>query len=207
VKTGGSTRTGLLVRRGHQIAISSPSSVSDTSTTSAWSWPGLRVLALRRKKSRDGISPVRAVLTMALAIAGVGCSRVAETYTPEIAGVVASQQSLSDGSYDIVLEDGRSLNVDPDRQRIIIGGAAPTVGDLVLAGTSPKPWVARLERRFECFWIGGDGIEEGGYITGDRGLRLREAANFERGAYAPDQHEFHAGGFCVNSSGEITAVK
>jgi hypothetical protein len=146
----------------------------------------------------------RLALALLLSVS-IGCAP-APTYTPEIAGVVTSRQELAGGSFLISLEDGRSHVVDTHTQRGVIGSGVPDVGDLLLAGTTPTPWVARLARRFDCFWIGGSGIEEGGYITADRGLRLREAANFDRGPYAGDEHEFHGGGFCVNSSGEVTGV-
>jgi len=152
------------------------------------------------------MSSVRALLVIGtLAIASAGCSR--PVYTPEVAGVVASRQELADGSFQIVLENGRSQNVETHRQRIIVGGGVPDLGELPLAGSSPTPWVARLAPRFDCFWIGGSGSEEGGYVTTDGGLRLPESADFERGPYGADEHEFHGGGFCVNGSGEVTAVK
>jgi hypothetical protein len=112
-----------------------------------------------------------------------------------------------DGSFGISLEDGRSHVVDMHTQRGIIGGGVPDVGDLLLAGTAGTPWIARLVSRDGCFWVGGNGTEEGGYITMDRGLRLPEAVTFDRAHYRIEDHEFHSAGFCVVQSGEVTAVK
>jgi hypothetical protein len=159
----------------------------------------------RRRENRDRISSLRAtILIGALAVVSAACSGT--SYTPEIAGVVTSREELADGSLRITLEDGRSEVVETHAQKIVIGGGVPDVGDLLLGGSTPTPWVARLARRDKCFWIGGNGVEDEGYITADQGLRLPEAADFDRLYYDETEHVFHGGGFCVNGAGEVTAV-
>jgi hypothetical protein len=155
------------------------------------------------------VGAIRCCCLLALAFllsVSIGCAP-GPTYTPEIAGLVTGREELADGSFRISLEDGRSRVVDTHTQRVIIGGGVPDVGDLLLAGTTPTPWIARLASRDGCFWVGGNGTEEGGYITMDGRLRLPEAANFDRAHYRVEEHEFHSGGFCVDRSGKVTAVK
>jgi hypothetical protein len=161
----------------------------------------------RSRRTAGARWPIPALLVIAaLATLGSACTQPPDTYAPEIAGVVVSRDDLPDGSSRLTLENGRSHVVDTDTQKLLFGGANPVVGELLLAGSRPAPWFARVARRFECFWIGGSGVEEGGYITTEGGFRLPESADFVRGPYAADEHEFHGGGFCVNGSGEITAV-
>lgn len=139
-----------------------------------------------------------------------GCART--SYTPEIAGVVAAQEHLPDGTFRITLRDGRSQTVDTHAQQIVIGSGLPNEGELFLAGSKPTSWVGRLSVQpyagvDSCYWVGGAGTEEAGFITTDAGLRLPEAAGFDRRYYRDNEHRFEGGRFCVNDSGEVTAIR
>lgn len=83
----------------------------------------------------------------------MGCAPV-PTSTPEVAGLVTAREELGDGSFRISLEGSRSHMVDTHAERGIIGGGVPDVGDLLLAGTTPTPWVARLVSHDGCFGSG-----------------------------------------------------
>jgi hypothetical protein len=149
-------------------------------------------------------SPLR-VSALAVALLLAGCGRT--SYTPEVVGIVAASEQLPDGSFRITLRDGRSQIVDTHKARGVVGGGVAQVGDLFLAGSTPEPWDARLFGRDPCFSIGGGGTEEGNFITTDVGLRLPKAADFDRRGYIETQHRFDGAGFCVNGSGEVTAIR
>ena len=134
-----------------------------------------------------------------------GCGRT--YYTPDVVGIVATREQLPDQSVQITLRDGRSQVVDVHVQGIIHGGGIPDEGELFLSGSAPKPWVARLSGADPCFIVPGGGSEEGDFIATDAGLRLPKADTFDRGHYLATEHRFESGGFCVNSSGEITRIR
>jgi hypothetical protein len=157
--------------------------------------------------ARGGAVASLASLAIVVSVLVVACGRPPTTYTPESAGVVVDVQQRSDGSYHLSLANGLSQDVETHAQKIVFGGAVPAVGDLMLAGSSPMPWVARVAISGGCFWLGGNGKEDGDFVTMDLGFRLRKAVGFARGPYDTDEHEFHGAGFCVNESGEVSAVK
>jgi hypothetical protein len=149
-----------------------------------------------------------AVIGLAIALSIAACGRT--VYTPEVAGVVVAREQLdgSGRSFRITLRDGRSQVVEPDKVTGVIGCCVPpNVGDLFLAGSTPTPWVAGVAGTDPCFSIGGGGTEEGNFITTDVGLRLPKAADFYRRGYIETQHRFDGAGFCVNGSGEVTAIR
>ncbi|SRR6266511_5574928 len=152
-------------------------------------------------------SPLR-VWALVVALLLAACGRT--VYTPEVAGIVAASEQLdgSGQSFRITLRDGRSQVVDKGKVKGVVGsGLVPNVGDLFLAGSTPEPWVAGLFGTDPCFSIGGGGTEEGNFITTDVGLRLPKAADFYRRGYIETQHRFDGAGFCVNGSGEVTAIR
>jgi hypothetical protein len=153
----------------------------------------------------------RALVAAWLLAAGVaivigGCSTPI-LYTPATAGVVERNEPLPDGTSRLTLADGREITVDVQRQAIVYGSALPTAGELLLGGDDPRPWVARLPGPEPCFWIGGRGTEDGGFIKTAVGLRLPKAVDFDRAHYHESEHEFNGGGFCVSAAGEVTAVR
>jgi hypothetical protein len=165
-------------------------------------------MAAMRPSVRSSRRRSLAVVALAIALSIAGCGRT--VYTPEVAGVVVAREQL-DGtgqSSRITLRDGRSQVVDKGKVKGIVGsGLVPNVGDLFLAGSTPEPWVAGLFGTDPCFSIGGGGTEEGDFITTDVGLRLPKAADFDRRDYIETQHRFDGAGFCVNGSGEVTAIR
>jgi hypothetical protein len=150
-----------------------------------------------------------ALTTLAITLLLSGCRTSSSvSYTPEISGIVASREPGPDGSTRITLRDGHSQDIDLDVVRVVAGAGLPDVGELFLAGSSPVPWIGELTTGPEsCFWIGGGGDEEGGFITTDAGLRLPESADFDRRNYDETEHRFERGGFCVNASGEVSAIR
>ncbi len=148
-------------------------------------------------------SIVLAVVALSLAV--VGCGRT--YYTPDVVGIVESHEALADGSDRIELADGRSFTLKTREQVLVVGRALPDVGELFLAGSEPKPWVAALTGTDPCFWIGGSGSEDGDFIASAAGLRLPKADDFDRGSWRESEHEFNGGGFCVNAAGEVTAIR
>jgi hypothetical protein len=151
-----------------------------------------------------------AMVAIALLLSGCGTTDPV-SYTPEISGIVATREPGPDGSIRITLRDGDSQTIDLDDVHVVAGNGLPDVGELFLAGSSPDPWIGALNGlngQESCFWIGGGGDEEGGFITTDSGgLRLPESADFDRRNYDETEHRFERGGFCVNGSGEITAIR
>lgn len=133
------------------------------------------------------------------------------SYTPEISGIVATREPGPDGSIRITLRGGHSQTIDLNVVHVVAGNGLPEVGELFLSGSSPVPWIGELNAlngQESCFWIGGGGDEEGGFITTDSGgLRLPESADFDRQEYDETEHRFEHGGFCVNGSGEVTAIR
>jgi len=113
------------------------------------------------------------------------------TYTPDVAGVVASMGQGPDGNTThFVLTDGRELDLAFNDGRpfpTIYGGVPPNVGDLLLAGTDPQHrWIASagLETRTDeglpapCYAVGSYGTDAGDWIQTDVGLRMRKAPTF-----------------------------
>jgi hypothetical protein len=168
--------------------------------------PDERLSTVTSGTRRGGVASLASLAILA-SVMLVACDRAPTTYTPDSAGVVVDVQQRSDGSYHLSLANGRSQDVETHAQKIVFGGAVPAVGDLMLAGSSPMPWVARVAFSAGCFWLGGGGTEDGDFVTMELGFRLRKATGFARGPYATDEHEFQGGGFCVNESGEVLAVK
>ena len=161
-----------------------------------------------RPTRRSGRRSPLCLSALAVALLLAGCGNT--VYTPEVAGVVAASEQVdgSGQSFRITLRDGRSHIVDRDKVKGVIGsGLPPNVGDLFLAGSTPTPWVAGIAGTDPCFSIGGGGTEDGDFITTDVGLRLRKAADFYRRGYIETQHRFDGAGFCVNGSGEVTAIR
>jgi hypothetical protein len=157
--------------------------------------------------SLRGCSLAVATLAMALLLSGCWTSSPV-SYTPDISGIVATREPGPDGSIRITLLDGHSQTIDLHDVHVVAGNGLPDVGDLFLAGSSPVPWIGELSGQEPCFWIGGGGDEEGGFITTDSGsLRLPESADFDRRNYDETEHRFERGGFCVNGSGEVTAIR
>lgn len=134
-----------------------------------------------------------------------GCGRT--YYTPDAAGVVDRRADLPDGSSEITLADGTTVAVDPREQLIVLGSGLPDRGELLLTGTAPRPWVARLTGADPCFWVGGSGSEVGAYVETDAGLRLPKAADFDRRHYHETEHRFTGAGFCVDAQGRVSAVR
>ena len=150
-----------------------------------------------------------AVATLAITLLLSGCRTTrSDFYTPEIAGIVATREPGPNGSsIRITLRDGHSQTIDIHEVHVVAGNGFPDVGELFLAGSSPVPWIGELVGPESCFWIGGGGDEKDGFIATDAGLRLPESADFDRDYHDETDHRFERGGFCVNGSGQITAIR
>jgi hypothetical protein len=84
-----------------------------------------------------------AVLLLLASLLVAGCANSADTgvrYVPEVAGVVVARTPTGpDWSY--TLENGQTVTV-PNRE--FIDGLQVDVGQLLLTGSSPKPWAYRV---------------------------------------------------------------
>lgn len=145
-------------------------------------------------------------------------------YTPEVAGVVATEESLPGSSMRYVLTDDREITVDYANTTIVMS-VGRAVGDLLLQGSSPEgSWVALLapaQRRsdlpIECYGLDSWGTDEGDWIQTDVGLRLRKAPGFDAGLLAETpggvvptprvgmRYEAVQQVFCLNDEGLVTA--
>ncbi len=176
-------------------------------------------------------SPTRAVLFVAvcavLAVLALWLvffqRRVPGPYTPEVAGVVESEESLPGSSMRYLLTDGRTITIDYAKTRIVVS-VGRAVGDLLLSGSSTEgPWIALLapaQPRSDispgCYGLIGWGTDEGDWIQTDIGLRLRKAPDFDAGllpqtpgGLVPTPHvglryEGVQQTFCLNSQGLVT---
>jgi hypothetical protein len=143
-----------------------------------------------------------------LAVAAVTWLMPRPSYEPSIAGVVARSEAVDAATTRLVLERGETLLVAPTTQRIVLGSSLPDVGELLLSGSAPEPWVARLvDVGGGCFWIGGRGTEDGDDIRFPVGIVLPKAEVFDRAHYHESEHELNGAGFCVDETGRVTAVR
>jgi hypothetical protein len=153
-----------------------------------------------------------------LAVIVAGCGRT--HYTPEIAGVVVTNEMQTDQSQHVQLADGTQLTI-PDQQssatrwKLVYGSAYPRSGYLLLTGIHPEAWIAGLGEgtgvSAGCFQIGGAGEEEfngeghTSYVLTDVGLRVPEAPNIDKGGW-PTGERWETAGFCLNERGEVYKV-
>ena len=151
-------------------------------------------------------------LLVAIVVVIAGCGRT--YYTPEIAGVVVANGVQVDGGGGVRLADGTGVPLG-GRMRQVYGGGSPNVGDLLLTGSTPEPWMARvgagLGASAGCFWIGGAGEEEfngvghTSYVNLDVGLRVPEAPDIDKGGW-PTGERWETAGVCLNERGEVYKV-
>lgn len=90
----------------------------------------------------------------------------------------------------------------------------PGVGDLLLAGTEPEPWIAWARHTKElfaemtdadCYLMESNATRVGDWLELDNGLRLRLAADFDPRFFHGDRYR-PATGFCVDPAGEVQTV-
>ena len=145
-------------------------------------------------------------------------------FAPEIVGVVAAADYTPDGVLHVKLEDGRTLELQDrsqhDGQLSNVGKYAPlegrigiSVGDLLLAGETPKPWYTggngpytgeTVDRSSWCYGLDTTGINRQETVDLESGLRLKKAAGYEprtdKGGYG------FRGRVCLNLQGEVTRI-
>jgi hypothetical protein len=130
------------------------------------------------------------------------------TYEPTIAGVVVRRDAIDGSTTRFVLDGGEVVDADLVEARIVRGGSLPDIGDLLLAGSGTRPWIARLvDHGSGCYWAGGRGTEDGERIRLPDGLVLPKAEDFDRAHYHETEREFNGAGFCVDASGAVTSVR
>jgi hypothetical protein len=125
-----------------------------------------------------------------------GPHRGGGVYAPEVAGVVEAKAPQTDGlSYR--LSSGASYLAAPDTD--YLGGSQPALGGLLLAGTSPQPWVYWLSLQPEqpgvvppdCYQITGDVSADAAHVyakvhdakLGDVTLALPKAPGWKDGGF------------------------
>jgi hypothetical protein len=159
-----------------------------------------------------------AAALLLVALASVGCTDVESgrpTIGPvsylEVAGVVASEQTGVEGSTGytgFTFDDGRTYRVPPN-----VGGARPAVGELLLAGTKPSPWVYYAAPRDPgswpagCYGLGQNGYELESTIELDSGLTLEKAPDFSWPARATHQDNRIWGAvLCLDKQGRVFEI-
>ncbi len=141
--------------------------------------------------SRPSLLARAALLLVALACVGCGpwgtdVEGDRPTIGPErhveVAGAVVSKHNGVEGSAaytDFAFDDGRTYRSEGEAPE-------PAVGDLLLAGSKPGPWVDRAPLKDPRSWpTGCYGLGEGGYelqttVQLDSGLILEKAPNYSR---------------------------
>src|SRR5664280_716973 len=117
--------------------------------------------------SRPSLLARAALLLVALACVGCtdvegGRPTIGPPHNLEVAGVVSSYRTGVDGSrgyIDYTFDDGRTYRANADA-----AGPGVAVGELLLAGNKPWPWVDRAALRDPRSWpTGCYGLGEGGY--------------------------------------------
>jgi hypothetical protein len=135
----------------------------------------------------------------------VGCRPAVPTRDPSFTGVVASREFVSGSVVRYRLGPGAQLEVDLDIVTTLAGGT-PDVGDLLLYGELPQPWLLALEPSAE----GGFEIwsrpaqRDDGRLTFDSGLRLPLAPGYRESGNGPVE----AGAtvqYRLNEIGEVVA--
>lgn len=172
--------------------------------------------------------PPGALLALGLVtVSVVSCQRsVPGPYVPEVAGIVVSSEWTEPNvvaRYNLDNGTSFSLNVLEKTKTTRVGGESSAVGDLLLAGSGPDPWLAFLAPAAEsdlpadCYAVYGYATDEGDWIQTDIGLRLRKAPGFDPGILpdTPDgpvppprpglRYEGPGQVFCVNREGLVTA--
>ncbi len=137
-------------------------------------------------------------------------------YRPDIAGVVRTQTGGPVIAYQ--LADGRGVTIDLNTRTIIYGAMAPRVGDLLLAGSQPKPWVARIWDKGsgndppDCHLIYAAGTDNGDAVRIDVdpadhiGLEIPKAPGFvaQSDFASPRLDAGRFSHFCLDGSGRAT---
>lgn len=110
------------------------------------------------------------------------------------------------------LADGSQVTLDGAKYTYINGGGNASVGDLLLTDQAAT-WMSslRINRNADappgCFDLLEGGIDDGGYIKFEGGLRLPKAADFDPGAAQNGVYQIPLVGFCVDSSGAVTKYR
>jgi hypothetical protein len=154
-----------------------------------------------------------------------GCSFIASAeptlapilYHPDTAGIVAGHDTDGPGSrYE--LTDGRAITI-PEGVRIV-SSSDPDVGDLLLSGTQPVPWLtgARaldpkpVPEPADCYPFIGDTRADGTHVyktvtdpaEEELVIVFRKAAGWQDLGYFPDSDVLFGVFTCVNHRGEAT---
>jgi len=167
-----------------------------------------------------GVSRATSWLTVGLALAvgtsASGClgptiDENATRYVPETAGVVMESQVTST-PFEFQLSDGRTIPIGQEVE--FIDRATPLVGDLLLTGSKPSPWVASVPPvGAGCFKKGGVAFDRGDWVeieisvqTERAYLRVPKAGTWSGGGEAPGE-EITGGGVCLDAQGRAFAAQ
>jgi hypothetical protein len=169
-------------------------------------------------QARYAAATVRLVIVMgvaALVTQGCGLIPGGSTRPPErtieVAGVVVSRTVGVEGSRgyeDFTLADGRTQRIYSDA-----AGLAPNVGDLLIAGTTPYPWLGLAIPHGPPGWPEGcyeplpqNGVETETTIELDDGLTVMKAPDFTWPGRPAHGNRLLNASLCLDTQGRVFEV-
>lgn len=160
----------------------------------------------------------RLVALVGVALALQGCWLVAgqgaaPNHPIEVVGVVASDRiGASAGITQVVatFDDGRTFTYD-DRSRNL-AGVGPNIGDLLIAGSKPEPWIIGVEFRYPvtgqpgCYALTANGYERETTVDLDVGVSLPKAPTFKEQPLPGVGGRIWGGAICLDQDGRATEI-
>jgi hypothetical protein len=163
-----------------------------------------------RLRSRFAFRFALALAAMALVTQGCGLFGQATPNRPVgTVGVVASDKV--GGGVFVTFDDGRTFRFDVNDETI--AGHWPQVGDLLIAGSKPTPWVigASLEDANSgwpvgCYGLVGNGTETATTVELDVGVTLPKAPNFDPNGRPKDGGPIGGGVICLDREARVINI-
>ena len=163
------------------------------------------------RRPRDGIptTPAAAALIVLNGIAVlalIACRPAVARREPTVTGVVVSRDFVTGSSVRYRLAPGAVVNVNLDAVATLAGGT-PQVGDLLLYGDQPQPWLLGIAPSRDGQWFelwSQPAQSDDGRLTFDSGLRLPVAPGYREsgnGPMEPDAPVLYR----LNELGEVIA--
>jgi hypothetical protein len=166
--------------------------------------------AMRERLHPRSALRLTAMLTLTIVLQGCGLLSSA-TQVPnrpiEVVGVVASEKTSVVGSrvfVDYAFDDGRTFSTDA-------GGRSPQVGDLLIAGSKPTPWVIGASAEtgsgwpVGCYSLDVQGIQHETTVELDIGVTVPKAPDFKVQP-VPVLGEFWRGALCLDREGRALEI-
>jgi hypothetical protein len=172
-----------------------------------------------KSRTRSTVAFQQALALAAVVLAVQGCGLLGQgSPTPnrpvEVVGVVASESIGGQGTVTevyVTFDDGRNFTYDTDYQ--VLAGIRPHVGNLLLAGTLPRPWTigASLEDPASgwpvgCYGLNENGTENETTVDLEVGVTLPKAPNFDPTGRPKGSGRIWGGTICLDRQGRVIKI-